>query len=427
MGKKTVCDTLAKTYGYKVIPKYTTKKFYPDADVAQYTDGTIRFKEDANLICLDGQDKKKLEELVKEFDNQRKNTKRNITNHNDKYYFYERKRILDKSSGKKGFSYHVLYCIDISDLDNVNKNPENNYILVCTDIETIEAIRIYIHSKSADCTVSTVLVIGNSRPKELGELKRIHDLKSGKNEDTWTWGEVLRVITDALLKTSSFDYVIINPYIDNQNMDAIEDRIIFQWDRFCFSDGKRVLPKHKFKNGQVVFIRPFEPRKRNTDDKFKIKRNNGSTEEHNLPDFVSAWMHDFFSKKGFKFKVVSLKKEDNENIISIIKKDIEEADIVVCDLTYNRTNCYWELGYAEGLGKSVILVVNDKSKNGIAFDKKCFPWYAFSLIKKTKTIYDISIDSGFLLEIDSYKKKYDTMKEGKRKYKRRKNWEIKKS
>jgi hypothetical protein len=427
MGKKTVCDTLAKTYGYKVIPKYTTKKFIPDADVAKFTDGTTRFREDANLICFDGKNKEKLENLIKKFDEQRKGTKRNIINHSDKFYFYERKRIVKVSPRENDVPDHVLYCISISDLDKVANDLENNYILVCTDIETIEAITKYIHSKSTVCTVSTVLVIGNSRPEDLGELKRIHDSKSSKNEDTWTWGEVLRVVTDAILKTSSFDYVIINPHLDNQNINTIEDRIISQWDRFFLSDGERVLPKHKFKNGQVVFIRPFKPSKKDAGNKFKLKRDGSQPKEYNLPDFVSAWMEDCFLKRDFKFKVVSLENEDNKFIVSIIKKDIEEADIVLCDLTYNRANCYWELGYAEGLGKPVILIVNDNSKNGISFDKKGFPRYTFSLEGNSKSGHNVNIASDFFSEIDSYKKIYDAIREGKRAYIRRRKWEIDKS
>jgi hypothetical protein len=315
-------------------------------------------------------------------------------------------------------------------LDNVSKYPKNNYILVCTDIETIEAITKYIHSKSDDCTVITVLVIGNSHPEDLEELKRNHESNLCQDEDTWTWDEVVRVITDALLKTSSFDYVIINPHLDNKNIGTIEDRIVFQWDRFFFSDGKRVLPKHKSKKGNVMFIRPLEPSKKNSDEKYQIRRlRNDKREVYALPEFVSVWMNDYFERNGFEFKVVSLDHNDNLLIVEQIKEDIEKADIILCDLTYNRANCYWELGYAEGLGKPVILIVEDGSKNEIPFDKQGFTRFAFSLKENDDGDYNMEFEkitsSSVFSEVNSHRQQLKEIKEGKGDYNKRNEWEFK--
>src|SRR5262245_56365769 len=44
----------------------------------------------------------------------------------------------------------------------------------------------------------------------------------------------------------------------------------------------------------------------------------------------------------------------NENIDNRIQREIENADLVVADLTYARPSVYFEAGYAEALGKPVI-------------------------------------------------------------------------
>jgi nucleoside 2-deoxyribosyltransferase len=42
-------------------------------------------------------------------------------------------------------------------------------------------------------------------------------------------------------------------------------------------------------------------------------------------------------------------------IYNKIKQNIEKAEIIVADLTFERPNCYYEVGYAHAMDKTVIL------------------------------------------------------------------------
>ena len=63
-----------------------------------------------------------------------------------------------------------------------------------------------------------------------------------------------------------------------------------------------------------------------------------------------------------------------EDLVGRIKKEIRSAQFVVADLTDERPSCYFEAGYAEALGKSVIYVASMQSvakpgtKTNIHFD-----------------------------------------------------------
>jgi len=47
---------------------------------------------------------------------------------------------------------------------------------------------------------------------------------------------------------------------------------------------------------------------------------------------------------------------DSSEIIDYIKTRIESCDLVIADTTEPNANVYYELGYAEGTGKKVLLV-----------------------------------------------------------------------
>ena len=50
-----------------------------------------------------------------------------------------------------------------------------------------------------------------------------------------------------------------------------------------------------------------------------------------------------------------------EDLVGRIKKEIRGAQFVVADLTDERPSCYFEAGFAEALGKSVIYVASKQS------------------------------------------------------------------
>lgn len=60
-----------------------------------------------------------------------------------------------------------------------------------------------------------------------------------------------------------------------------------------------------------------------------------------------------------------------ENILTRIYRDICEADLVVGEMTGRNPNVFYEVGYAHGAGKTVILVT--RTADDIPFDLKHYP------------------------------------------------------
>jgi len=60
-----------------------------------------------------------------------------------------------------------------------------------------------------------------------------------------------------------------------------------------------------------------------------------------------------------------------QHITLQIQRLIRDASFVIADLTEEKPNCLYELGYAHGLGKRVILTA--RSGTGLAFDVSQFP------------------------------------------------------
>lgn len=63
-----------------------------------------------------------------------------------------------------------------------------------------------------------------------------------------------------------------------------------------------------------------------------------------------------------------------DQLVAAIKKEIDNSSFLIADLTDERPSCYFEAGYAEGIGRPVIYtasedsVVNPKVKTKIHFD-----------------------------------------------------------
>jgi hypothetical protein len=65
-----------------------------------------------------------------------------------------------------------------------------------------------------------------------------------------------------------------------------------------------------------------------------------------------------------------------ENILERIYGQIEEADVIVAEMTSRNPNVFYEVGYAHGLGKPVILLT--RSAKDIPFDLKHYPHVVYA-------------------------------------------------
>ncbi len=80
---------------------------------------------------------------------------------------------------------------------------------------------------------------------------------------------------------------------------------------------------------------------------------------------------DVFVETGYQISIID-EKEHNNQIVQEILYEIETSDFIVADLTGNRGGVYYEAGYALGLGKELILIVDnnwlEKNKENPHFD-----------------------------------------------------------
>ncbi|HEY3571652.1 MAG TPA: toll/interleukin-1 receptor domain-containing protein [Thermoanaerobaculia bacterium] len=71
--------------------------------------------------------------------------------------------------------------------------------------------------------------------------------------------------------------------------------------------------------------------------------------------------------KEFGYSVLRVDKiQDSDNVTVQILREISKSEIVVADLTHDSPNCYYEVGYAHGLRKEIILT--RRTGAGIPFD-----------------------------------------------------------
>lgn len=59
-----------------------------------------------------------------------------------------------------------------------------------------------------------------------------------------------------------------------------------------------------------------------------------------------------------------------------IEDGIKKAELIICDLTGNKPNVYYELGYAMSLGKKCLAITRDDLQN-LPFDIKADRVYSY--------------------------------------------------
>jgi hypothetical protein len=83
-------------------------------------------------------------------------------------------------------------------------------------------------------------------------------------------------------------------------------------------------------------------------------------------------------------------------VTEIITNAIFRSRLVVADLTYERPNCYYEVGFAHALGKPVIILAQEGSHRH--FDISVHQWNYWKTYKDLKSKFEKAVDS-VLMEV----------------------------
>lgn len=126
-------------------------------------------------------------------------------------------------------------------------------------------------------------------------------------------------------------------------------------------------------------------------------------------DFLELYnrLSDIFSEK-FIFKNAG-DLESQQNILKDIVKGIENANVVIADLTGLNPNVFYELGLAHTMNKKVIIITQDLSE--LPFDIKSYRANEYSLqfnkIKKFEETLDYLLDAAINDELEFGNPVYD--------------------
>ena len=77
----------------------------------------------------------------------------------------------------------------------------------------------------------------------------------------------------------------------------------------------------------------------------------------------------------------------SELVIVKIAEEIEKAELIICDLTYERPNVYYELGYAHGVGNRgdrVLLIAKEETE--VHFDIGSLRIHKYSSLETLQAI-----------------------------------------
>ncbi|GHU66157.1 hypothetical protein FACS1894184_03460 [Clostridia bacterium] len=238
------------------------------------------------------------------------------------------------------FLYNYTYGIEKDQIDRAIE-MNKKHLIICNDLEIVKRIKydyplkvklIYLFYKGG--SRATIEAIQQKRKITADEVE----------------SRIMRIDVLQNLFVSNynyFDFVIENEYTtDGQFKYKLKEQI----ERILYYGDNRYAPspqilaeslKNKIANGFLFIIMPMKRDDRFLEDVFDTIK---SSAKHS----------------GYFPRRVDEDLNLSTNLYQKIINGIETADVVIADLTYERPNCYYELGYAHALGKDVIII----AKNG---------------------------------------------------------------
>lgn len=301
----------------------------------------------------------------------KKGTTRNIRTYDDiEIESYPQGLPKEKFGGDKAYIYSQYgyeYGIEKKQLDDAILGNYPHFV-ICNDIETIKQLRndyknkIVVIYLKFDVPAETLLSIQKSRGITDDEI----NLRVSKIE----------YFNELFIHNSSFfDAVISNRFGDNPEiqllkqlksiMSAYEEEkrrvppkeVIFEIIDYLQDSIKRVeIEKSKcseIEKDFIFIVMPFENECNSNDINEKIWS-------------TYAAINTAALRTGYRAERVDrpsyTNQTDNNIIDNRIYEYIKKAEIVIVDLSYERQNCYFEVGYALALNKDIILTAQEGTK-----------------------------------------------------------------
>jgi len=249
------------------------------------------------------------------------------------------------------------------------------HFIICNDIETVEKL------KNDFLGQVSVIFLCFDAPKEV--LEQIQKTRKISDDEIEVRLNKIQYLNQVFIeKNHVFDEVIKNNYGD------APDKMLKQIDRIINglqSKSNNIQEMLETIRKEVV-VNKKEELSVEKDFLFIIMAM--SEEEPILED-----IHSTFKRICEFYKLRAERVDDKfsfQQIYSKILNHIKLAEFIIADLTFERPNCYYEIGYAHALDKKVILTARRGSK--IHFDISNFPviWYnsMSELERKLKEMFE---------------------------------------
>lgn len=245
--------------------------------------------------------------------------------------------------GQYGDEYGIEKC----QIEKAIANNENHFI-ICNDIKVLEEIKldfcgrprgVYFHYPDPAETISTI-----QRSKKISDdqiplrLSKINSLAESFIENCHLFDIVLNNVSSSNPR-ESLEIQIKNIFASNG---APEKTIRESLDELAQEIKKSFAPNTSvFQKGLLFLILPIRDENTAKDISFTIK-----TAAQNF-GFTAERLDETFGYETINAKLL---------------KHIELAEVVVADLTFERPNCYYEVGYAHALKKGVIFTAKRDTK-----------------------------------------------------------------
>lgn len=336
IGKKTVRDRIAKSFGMTIIPKFTrdtTNKWK-----IRYQKTSNKWDDLPGEIRFDSSEKDEVSRTIKEAYAQYpklQNTRKYLHRADDMYlkflqgepkmedFLYDIKKNVD---GKEKV---VQYLIRRDHIARALEDVSANYILVCASGGVIDQIMALhdelIKEKGSTAVAGVQLVFIDGQPRE------------SRQQSSWNTSPA-----DYFLKYS-YKFLKITNYTCLQTGTEIFDEVSFN----------RMIDKQWMNKARMMpvciscfVVRPFS----DTEHEFEFNVNDLCFDE--LTERIVSLQEDV-RKSGMQARDIIFESLDSNGntIFKQISGVISESQLVLVDLRGHRQNCYYEYGYAQALAE----------------------------------------------------------------------------
>jgi guanylate kinase len=282
---------------------------------------------------------------------------------------YDNDEIISFPQGIPENQYKYIYSqygydYGISDSQiNVSLQMNRLHFIICNDVETIEKLKLDYPDKVK------VIFLRFNAPKEV--LESIQKTRKINDDEIGVRLNKIQSLNQIFIERSNlFDEVIKNNFGDNP------EKMIYQIDRIIKSNKPNLLNFSQEDIKEILAI---------------IKSNDKilkETKEQNktIKNFVFIIMamldnepvlndiHSTIKRVARNYKFQAGRVEDYFDFQQVDRKilnHIKLAEYIIADLTFERPNCYYEIGFAHALEKKVILTAMKPTK--VHFDISTFP------------------------------------------------------